>query len=91
MAATGMNGNSPQRTGLWLTEHELARHLNISVRHLMNLRKAGLPHIHLGVSIRYDFLEVMAYLRDRRMIPSKHQSSTTDSGSTVTNPPIGKQ
>ena len=86
-----MNGNSPQRTGLWLTEHELARHLNISVRHLMNLRKAGLPHIHLGVSIRYDFLEVMTYLRDRRIVPSKHQSSTADSRPTVTNPPTGKQ
>jgi hypothetical protein len=43
------------------------------------------------VSIRYDFLEVMTYLRDRRIVPSKHQSSTADSRPTVTNPPTGKQ
>jgi hypothetical protein len=29
----------------WLTEKQLAEHLQISTRHLINLRKAGLPDL----------------------------------------------
>ena len=29
----------------WITEKELARHLGISSRHLVNLRRRGLPYI----------------------------------------------
>jgi hypothetical protein len=66
-----MNGDPSQRTGRLLSEQELAKLLNISVRHLMNLRKAGLPHLQLGVAIRYDLQEVWGHIRDRRMVPSR--------------------
>ena len=47
----------------WITEKELARHLRISVRHLVNLRKSGLPFIQLGSAVRYDMSEVEAFIR----------------------------
>jgi len=48
----------------------LAAHLQISTRHLINLRKAGLPFIQLGASVRYDLAEVEAYLRTNRRLSS---------------------
>jgi hypothetical protein len=54
----------------WLTEKELAFRLHISPRHLINLRAAGLPYIQLGVSVRYDFDEVMKYLKTNRRLSS---------------------
>ena len=54
----------------WLTEKELAVRLHISSRHLINLRKAGLPYIQLGVSVRYDLDEVMKYLKTNRRLSS---------------------
>lgn len=76
-----MNGDPSQRTGRLLSEQELAKLLNISVRHLMNLRKAGLPHLQLGVAIRYDLQEVFWHIRDRRMVPSRHpQGDSLEAG-----------
>ena len=54
----------------WLTEKELSLHLKISTRHLINLRKAGLPYHQLGASVRYDLVEVMAYLKTNRRLSS---------------------
>ncbi len=59
--------SSPAPAG-WISEKELARHLGISPRHLHNLRRAGLPHISLGKSIRFDRAEVETYLRTNRRL-----------------------
>lgn len=56
--------------GRWLTEKDLAARLRISTRHLINLRKAGLPYVQLGVSVRYDLDEVMGYLQTNRRLAS---------------------
>jgi excisionase family DNA binding protein len=61
--------SSPAPAG-WVSEKELARHLNISPRHLHNLRRAGLPYIALGKTIRFDRAEVEAYLRSNRRLSS---------------------
>ena len=55
--------NTPNVSAPLLTEKELAAHLRISLRHLCNLRRAGMPYIQLGSSIRYDLGEVQAYLK----------------------------
>ena len=70
----------PQHTGTWLTEKELAEHLQLSTRHLVNLRKAGLPYIQLGSSVRYDLAEVEAYVRGNRRLSShiERQRRTAD-------------
>ena len=54
----------------WVTEKELALHLRISVRHLVNLRKSGLPFIQLGSAVRYDMSEVEAFIRTNRRLSS---------------------
>ena len=48
----------------------LLRRLHISTRHLINLRKAGLPYIQLGAVVRYDMGEVLAYLKTNRRLSS---------------------
>lgn len=67
--------NKPEATisGEWLTEQQLADHLLVSVRHLANLRKAGLPYIQLGSSVRYKLAEVEAYLSGNRRLSSHVQ------------------
>ena len=54
----------------WITEQQLAEHLQISGRHIINLRKCGLPFIQLGSSVRFDLAEVEAYLRTNRRLSS---------------------
>ena len=54
----------------WLTEAQLADHLKISTRHLINLRRGGLPFIQLGASVRYNLSEVELYLRGNRRLSS---------------------
>ncbi len=54
----------------WLTEKELADLLKISTRHLVNLRKAGLPYFQLGAVVRYDLVEVIGYLKTNRRLSS---------------------
>lgn len=66
MTTTEPPGTSPQ----WLTAQQLAAELQISVRHLIRLRDAGLPCVQLGTAIRYNAAEVEAYLRDQRHLPS---------------------
>ena len=63
-----MNNEASPPTSPWLTEKQLADHLKISVRHLVNLRKAGLPFVQLGAAVRYDLREVMLYLRTNRRL-----------------------
>ena len=65
-----MNPEASQTQRRWLTEKELAAHLNISTRHLINLRRAGLPYVQLGSVVRYDPAEVGAYLKANRRLPS---------------------
>lgn len=69
-ARVDMNSETPLQSQQWLTEKELARHLNVSQRHLVNLRKTGLPHILLGASVRYKLAEIEAYLCDNRRLSS---------------------
>lgn len=57
----------------WVTETQLAQHLQISRRHLHNLRLAGMPHIQLGSSIRFDLAEVEAFIRSRRRLSAHVQ------------------
>jgi hypothetical protein len=59
---------SSQLNGSWLTEKELSAHLKVSIRHLVNLRKRGLPHILLGAVVRYDLAEVTEYLKTNRRL-----------------------
>lgn len=60
----------PCKTTVWLTEQQLADHLHVSIRHLANLRKAGLPFVQLGSSVRFDLAEVEVYLRSNRRLSS---------------------
>jgi hypothetical protein len=65
-----VNTDAPTPTAPWLTEQQLAEHLQISPRHLINLRKAGLPFIQLGSSVRYDLSEVEQFVRSKRRLSS---------------------
>ncbi len=68
----GMNQPaSPRRPHPWLTEPELADLLKVSVRHLINLRKVGLPYFQLGSVVRYDIVEVIGYLKLHRKLTSE--------------------
>ena len=61
--------NEPEQ-GDWITEQQLADRLHVSIRHLANLRKAGLPYVQLGASVRYRLGEVEAYLASNRRLSS---------------------
>ncbi len=69
-----MNNDTPSLSTAtvpgWVTEQQLAQHLQVSTRHLINLRKRGLPFIQLGSTVRYDLEEVEAYLRTNRRLSS---------------------
>ena len=70
-AGLGMTSDATPRTGdPWLTGPQMAKHLQISLRHLIRLRESGLPHVKLGTAIRYKAAEVEQYLRDHRRLPS---------------------
>lgn len=74
MRRVSMNAHPSQPSEeRWLTEKELAVRLHISSRHLINLRKAGLPYIQLGVTVRYDLDEVTNYLKTNRRLSSHIQ------------------
>lgn len=66
----GMNIQAFTPRSQWLTEKELADLLKISTRHLVNLRKAGLPYVLLGAVVRYDLGEVLVYLKTNRRLSS---------------------
>lgn len=68
-----MTNPEPTASGDWLTEQQLAEHLLVSIRHLANLRKAGLPYFLLGSSVRYKLAEVDAYLCGNRRLSSHVQ------------------
>jgi hypothetical protein len=63
---TPTSNSAPQ----WITEQELSEHLQVSTRHLINLRKCGLPFIQLGSSVRYDLAEVEQFIRSKRRLSS---------------------
>jgi hypothetical protein len=65
-----MNIDAPTFTSAWVSEKQLAAHLGVSVRHLHNLRLAGLPHIRLGGSVKYDLAEVETFIRAHRRLSS---------------------
>jgi hypothetical protein len=68
-----VNENDPTPTSSheqWLTEKQLSEHLQVSVRHLVNLRAAGLPFVQLGSAVRYSLAEVEEYLRRNRRLSS---------------------
>lgn len=52
MNATATNGTKPKRS-LWTTS-DLAGYLGCSERQVYNLRKQGLPALHVGGMIRFD-------------------------------------
>ncbi len=67
-----MNNDTPTSNSApqWITEQELSQHLQVSTRHLINLRKCGLPFIQLGSSVRYDLAEVEQFIRSKRRLSS---------------------
>lgn len=69
-----MNNDTPSLSASpvpWLiTEQQLSERLQVSTRHLINLRKCGLPFIQLGSSVRYDVREVEEFIRGRRRLSS---------------------
>lgn len=65
-----MNTHASAQFGQLLTEKELSGHIKVSVRHLVNLRKRGLPHFLLGSVVRYDLAEVTEYLKTNRRLSS---------------------
>lgn len=65
-----MNNDAPTSTPAWVSEKQLAAHLGISPRHLNNLRRAGLPHVLLGSSVKYDLTEVEQFIRSKRRLSS---------------------
>ena len=65
-----MNHDASSTPQGWVSEKELARHLRILLRHLVNLRRRGLPYIALGKCVRYDLAEVEAFLRTNRRLAS---------------------
>ena len=69
-ASVGMNTTNTSAEPAMLTEKELAAYLRVSLRHLCNLRRAGMPYIQLGSSIRYDLGEIQAYLKTNRRLSS---------------------
>ena len=76
-----MNQPATPRPHPWLTEPELAKLLKVSVRHLINLRKAGLPFFQWGSVVRYDIVEVIGYLKINRKLPSdRTKRVSTDEG-----------
>jgi hypothetical protein len=75
-----MSTDAPAPPTRWLTEQELADLLHVSLRHLINLRKAGLPHVMLGAVVRYDLPEVLAHLKTRRHLPSQGGARTRAAG-----------
>lgn len=60
------NAELPSTLPKYLTEPQLAELWQCSTRHLINLRKAGLPFLQIGASVRYDLAEVTEYLRVNR-------------------------
>ena len=75
-----MNSHAPALPVRWLTEQELADLLRISLRHLINLRKAGLSHVMLGAVVRYDLSEVLAHLKTHRYLASRTKARTDADG-----------
>ena len=69
-----MNNDTPSLSNItvpgWITEAQLSQRLQVSTRHLINLRRCGLPFIQLGNSVRYDLEEVERYLRTNRRLSS---------------------
>ena len=63
-----MNSEASASIDPWLTEKELAARLRVSARHLVNLRKSGLPYHQLGAAVRYDWIEVADYLKTNRRL-----------------------
>ena len=65
-----MSETVSSKPGEWLTEQQLADHLHVSVRHMANLRKRGLPFVQLGASVRYKLAEIEDYLCGNRRLSS---------------------
>ena len=67
-----MNTDTPTSNAVpgWVTEQQLAEHLQVSTRHLINLRKGGTLVIQLGSSGRYDLEEVEQFIRGKRRLSS---------------------
>ena len=75
-----MNSHANPPTARWLTEQELADLLHISLRHLINLRKAGLPHVMLGAVVRYELSEVIEHLKTHRHLASRTMDAMNMNG-----------
>lgn len=53
-----------------LTVDEVAAYLRCTVRHVHNLIRTGLPHLYIGRLLRFDGVEVRAYLLKHRRVSS---------------------
>jgi len=59
----------PNPEHLWTTR-DVAEFLNVSIKTIFNLRKDGLPFVHLGGAIRFVPQEIKDYLADSRRLSS---------------------
>jgi hypothetical protein len=49
----------------WVTKQQLAIHLSVTPRWIVQQQALGLPHMHMGGINRYIVSEVEAWLRER--------------------------
>ena len=57
---------------LW-TSREVAKFLHVSIKTIFNLRKRGLPFVHVGGAVRFVPQEIKDYLANSRRLAS-HRS-----------------
>lgn len=48
-----------------LNKEELAKELNISVPMVNKLMRQGMPRIKIGTAVRFDYEEVLTWLKER--------------------------
>jgi hypothetical protein len=53
------------RSEQWVTKQQLAIHLSVTARWIVQQQALGLPHMHMGGINRYVVSEVEAWLRER--------------------------
>lgn len=61
-----------QQPSLW-TVQEVADYLRCTVRHIQNLQRQGLPHIHVGRLVRFKSDDVLTFLQSNKKL-SNHKN-----------------
>jgi excisionase family DNA binding protein len=63
------DANAPVSENLWTTK-EVAEFLHVSIKTIYNLRKEGLPFVHLGGAVRFVPQEIKDHLAKHRHLSS---------------------